>query len=82
MDPDTNPMPDEPSPVPPIDANLRIIFRQADGGVGVIAPVVDCGLTIEEVAAKDVPAGAAWRIVDISTIPTDRTFRAAWEWID
>lgn len=86
MDPDTNPMPEEPvvepAPVPPIDPNLRIIFRQENGGVSVIIPVVDCGLTIEQIAAKDVPAGAAYRIVDVSTIPSDRTFRAAWEWID
>jgi hypothetical protein len=86
MDPDTNPMPEEPivepTPVPPIDANLRIIFRKEDGGVAVIIPVPDCGLTIEQVAAKDVPAGAPHRIVEADTIPSDRTFRAAWEWID
>lgn len=86
MDPDTNPMPEEPivepTPVPPIDPNLRIIFRKEDGGVAVIIPAPDCGLTIEQIAAKDVPAGAPHRIVDVSTIPSDRTFRAAWEWID
>ena len=71
-----------PPPVPPIDANLRIIFRKEDGGVAIITPVVDCGLTIEQLAAKDVPAGAAYRVVDVSTIPSDRTFRSAWEWID
>lgn len=91
MDPDTNPMPDEPlveptpeptpPPVPPIDANLRIIYRTEDGGVAVIIPSVDCGLTIEQIAIKDVPNGAVFRIVDVSTIPTDRTFRAAWEWV-
>lgn len=61
--------------------NQRIIYRLPDGGVAVIIPV-DPDLTIEEVAAKDVPAGAPWRIVDADTIPTDRTFRAAWEWVD
>lgn len=59
----------------------RIIYRTEDGGVAVIIPC-DCGLTLEEIAAKDVPAGAPWRIVDVSAIPADRTFRSAWEWVD
>lgn len=82
---DSEPMPEEPivepTPVPPIDANLRIIYQTAGNGVAVIIPVVDSGLTIEQVAAKDVPAGAPFLIVDASTIPSDRTFRAAWEWV-
>lgn len=32
------------------------------------------------VAAKDVPAGKPFEIVDVSDIPTDRTFRNAWEY--
>ena len=51
-----------------------------DGGVAVIVPAPDCGLTIEEIAAKDVPAGKPFKIVDVSDIPEDRTFRDAWEW--
>jgi hypothetical protein len=70
----------EPTQVPPIDPNLRIVYRTADNGVAVIIPVPDCGLTIEQIAAKDVPAGAPHRIVDVSSIPSDRTFRAAWEY--
>ena len=31
------------------------------------------------IAAKDVPAGKPYRVVDVADIPTDRTFRAAWE---
>ena len=31
------------------------------------------------VALKDVPAGVPFKIVDVSEIPEDRTFRAAWE---
>jgi len=33
--------------------NQRIIFPTDDGGVAVIVPA-DCGLTIEQVAAKDI----------------------------
>lgn len=58
--------------------NQRIIYQNDEGGVSIIVPA-DCGLTIEEIAAKDVPAGKAYQIVDVSDIPTDRTFRNAWE---
>ena len=56
----------------------RIIYPTADGGVAVIVPAPGCGLTIEQIAAKDVPAGIAFQIVDVSDVPSDRTFRAAW----
>jgi hypothetical protein len=59
--------------------NQRIIFPTDDGGVAVIIPA-DCGLTIEQIAAKDVPAGKPYKIVDAADIPTDRTFRNAWEY--
>ena len=32
------------------------------------------------VVAKDVPAGKDYKIVDVADIPTDRTFRGAWEY--
>jgi hypothetical protein len=32
------------------------------------------------VAAKDVPAGIEFKIVDTADVPSDRTFRAAWEY--
>jgi len=56
----------------------RIIFSNEEGGVAIIVPA-DCGLTIEQIAAKDVPAGKPYQIVDVADIPTDRTFRNAWE---
>jgi hypothetical protein len=59
--------------------NQRIIYQTDDGGVAIIAPA-DCGLTIEQIAAKDVPAGKPYEIVDVSEIPSDRTFRGAWSW--
>lgn len=59
--------------------NQRIIYPTDDGGVAVIIPAPDCGLTIEQIAAKDVPQGKPYKIVDVSDIPTDRTFRDAWE---
>lgn len=60
--------------------NQRIIYSTDDGGVAVIIPAPDCGLTIDEIAAKDVPPGKQFKIVDVTDIPTDRTFRNAWEY--
>jgi hypothetical protein len=62
--------------------NSRIIYPTDDGGVAVIVPAAECGLTIEAIAAKDVPEGKPFKIVDVSDIPEDRTFRAAWEYVD
>ena len=62
--------------------NQRIIYPNDEGGVSVIVPASDCGLTIEEIAAKDVPPGVPFKIVDASDIPTDRTFRNAWEYTE
>lgn len=60
--------------------NQRIIFPNDEGGVSVIVPAPNSGLTIEEIAKKDVPAGKPYQIVDVSEIPSDRTFRNAWEY--
>jgi hypothetical protein len=57
--------------------NQRIIYPTDEGGVAVVIPAPECGLTIEQIAAKDVPAGKPYKIADI---PTDRTFRNAWEY--
>ena len=59
--------------------NQRIIYPTDDGGVAIIVPAAECGLTIDEIAAKDVPEGKPFKIVDVTDIPTDRTFRNAWE---
>ena len=57
--------------------NQRIIYPTPEGGVAVIIPA-DCGLTIEQIAAKDVPSGTPYLIIDASLIPTDRSQRDAW----
>lgn len=61
--------------------NQRVIYPSDDGGVCVIVPAPNSGLTIEQIAAKDVPAGKPFEIVDVSEIPSDRTFRGAWSWV-
>ena len=59
----------------------RIIYQNDDGGVSIIIPTQEVlqQYTVEQVALKDVPAGKPFKIVDTDTIPTDRTFRGAWE---
>jgi hypothetical protein len=57
--------------------NKRIIYPTDDGGVAVIIPAESV-----EAAMKDIPAGKPFKIVDVSDIPEDRTFRAAWEWTE
>lgn len=58
----------------------RIIYPTENNGVSIIIPASECGLTIEEIAAKDVPQGKPYKIVDVNDIPFDRTFRDAWEY--
>jgi hypothetical protein len=53
----------------------RIIYSAPDGGVAIIIPAG----TIED-CIKDVPPNTSYKIVDVSDIPVDRTFRNAWEW--
>jgi hypothetical protein len=59
----------------------RVIYKTEDGSVAIIVPTPDCLQyhTIEEIAEKDVPEGVPYKIVDVSEIPSDRTFRNAWE---
>lgn len=56
------------------------ILHPSDMGLCIIIPCESCGLTIDEIAQKDVPAGVPYKIVDVSEIPEDRTFRDAWEY--
>jgi hypothetical protein len=55
-----------------------IIYPNDTGGICILTPAPECGLSLQEIAAKDVPAGKPWKIVDAADIPADRTFRDAW----
>jgi len=55
---------------------MKIIYQNQSGGVSVIHPTGE--LPIEEVAAKDVPEGVTYEIVEDDAIPADRYFRNAW----
>jgi hypothetical protein len=61
--------------------NQVIVFQNDEGGVAVIIPTDEAlqSHTIQEIAEKDVPAGKPYKIVSVDDIPSDRTFRNAWE---
>tara|TARA_B100000424_G_C22803180_1_gene430689 strand:- start:486 stop:728 length:243 start_codon:yes stop_codon:yes gene_type:complete len=56
-----------------------IVFKEDDGSISIVKPIEGCGLTLEEIAAKDVPHGKNYKIVDATDLPTDRYFRNAWD---
>ena len=65
----------------------RIIYPTENGGVAIIIPSINAKNADEtydefvtSIAAKDVPAGTSYKIVPVDDIPTDRTFRNAWEY--
>ena len=56
----------------------RIIYKNEDGVV-ILTPSPRWAGTIDELAKKDVPTGKKYKIVDTSSISSDRSFRNAWE---
>ena len=61
------------------NSDKRIIYTDDEGNCVIIIPTDNCGLTVEEIQAKDVPSGKTSYIVDKSVIPTDMSFRNAWK---
>ena len=64
------------------NSDKRIIYTNDDGSISIVVPADNCGLTIEQIQAKDVPNGKKSYIVDKSVIPTDRSFRNAWTYTE
>ena len=63
----------------------KIIYKQDSGVLAVITPILTetnpvtgNPFTIEEIAAKDVPTGKKYKIVEDSDLPSNRNFRDAW----
>lgn len=56
---------------------MKIIYPNSEGGISIITPTG--ALPVEDVAQKDVPAGTPYLIVEDDVIPSDRSFRDAWE---
>jgi len=61
---------------------MKIIYPDDDGGVNVITPApkwLAAGGSMEKLATKIVPKGKKYKIVEDSVVPSDRSFREAWE---
>ena len=60
--------------------NQRIIYKNPDNTVSIIVPSPNAlqFMSIEDIAKKDVPTGLKYKIVNVSEISSDRTFRNAW----
>lgn len=65
---------------------LRGVYKNEDGSIGIIVPTQEAlGMFDSErdgmiaICEKDVPHNLPYWIVPTSDIPTDRTFRSAWE---
>ena len=58
---------------------MKIIYKTPENTVSVVVPSPHSSGTMEELAQKDVPTGLKYKIVEDSVIPSDRSFRDAWE---
>jgi hypothetical protein len=56
-----------------------IIYPQENQSIAIISPSLDCGLTVEEIAAKDTPEGVPYLLVTADDLPPDHKFAMAWE---
>ena len=48
-----------------------IVYETTDGSVAILYPCLECGLTVEQIAEKDVPDGVAYQIMPAANIPAD-----------
>lgn len=59
--------------------NQSIIYPSSSGSVVLVSPNLECGLSIQEIARKDVPAAAPFLIIENASLPADFLFYEAWE---
>jgi len=59
-----------------------ILYTDTDGNLCVITPAPELSdlITINNIALASVPVGVSYVIVDEDSIPSDRTFRNAWQY--
>jgi len=58
----------------------RVIYPDDDGGVTILVPSTHCS-SLERLA-ENVPEGKPYQIVNVSEIPTDRSYRDAWTFVE
>ena len=64
------------------NSDFRFIYNNDEGGISIVVPTDNCGLTLEQIKDKDCPSGKTVYTVNKSTIPTDRSFRNAWTYTE
>ena len=64
------------------NSDYRFIYTRDDGGLSIVIPTDNCGLTLEQIKDKDCPSGKTVYTVNKSAIPTDRSFRHAWTYTE
>ena len=64
------------------NSDSRFIYTNDDGSISIVIPADDCGLSLNEIKAKDCPSDRTVYTVDKSEIPTDRSFRNAWTYTE
>ena len=64
------------------NSDSRFIYDNDEGGITIVVPSDNCGLTLDQIKAKDCPSGKTVYTVDKSAIPTDRSFRNAWTYTE
>ena len=62
--------------------DYRLIYENDDGGISIVSPADNCGLTLEQIKAKDCPSDRTVYTVNKSAVPTDRSFRDAWTYTE
>ena len=60
------------------DITKRIIYLNDEGGVSIVVPSPNTTLSLAEIEARVVPTGKSRQTVDVTDIPSDRTYRDAW----
>ena len=64
------------------NSDTRFIYDNDEGGITIVVPSDNCGLTLDEIKAKDCPSDRTVYTVNKSAVPTDRSFRNAWTYTE
>ncbi len=64
------------------NSDSRFIYDNDEGGITIVVPSDNCGLTLEQIKAKDCPSDKTVYTVNKSAVPTDRSFRDAWTYTE
>lgn len=58
-------------------SHQSILYAQPSGAVTLMTPA-DCGLSVEQIAQKDVPSGTPYYIVDTDSLTANTAFFNSW----